>query len=491
MNGELFETKHGVIVAKINWRFGPLCVYLSIQQSAGTPLLFVPVPLFSDEQIYALAPDSASLKAGKDLARLPKWPTLNHNERVVWGEVQGSGKDPYRSSVDLLDVAFKCSCPSRKFPCKHGIGLLLLYGHEPASFSSAPEPAWVSEWMDKRGSKATKTPVPEVPNPAPDRKTTDNQKRASQRLDSVRAGVVELDRWMEDLVRTGLLSMPEKGAAFWEKMASRMVDAKAPGLATRVKQLGNLPFFDGTAWQGEALRQLGQLHLITSAFNRMGYLSPDLQADVRTQLGLTINQKDLVELPDAENLTDTFLVLSRQTTQEDDLTVQRNYLYGEKSGRFALVLNFAYKKMPIDTSLMPGSRIMATLVFYPGRWPYRAVVKIQKLAHSDGSLPPSETIVQANWQAAQQALADVLNLSPWAEAVPQLAGPLSLATDAGKQYLRDQNGQSQPIDSQWPDDVFYRWLALTGGHPATVFLLRHQTHVQPLGLWVGEEYFSL
>ena len=30
--------------------------------------------------------------------------------------------------ADLVDVTYKCSCPSRKLPCKHGIALLLIQG---------------------------------------------------------------------------------------------------------------------------------------------------------------------------------------------------------------------------------------------------------------------------------------------------------------------------------------------------------------------------
>jgi hypothetical protein len=46
------------------------------------------------EQVAALAPDPASLKAGKDLSSERKWVTYAYNQRVLWGEVQGSGKDP-------------------------------------------------------------------------------------------------------------------------------------------------------------------------------------------------------------------------------------------------------------------------------------------------------------------------------------------------------------------------------------------------------------
>ena len=45
----------------------------------------------------------------------------------VWGECQGSAAAPYRTAVDLSGPAYRCSCPSRKFPCKHALALLLLW----------------------------------------------------------------------------------------------------------------------------------------------------------------------------------------------------------------------------------------------------------------------------------------------------------------------------------------------------------------------------
>ena len=81
----------------------------------------------TEEQIIQLAPDAASVKAGKGLATRAKWVLLEHSDRAIWGHCQGSGKTPYQTVIDIKNVAFKCSCPSRKFPCKHGLGLLFLY----------------------------------------------------------------------------------------------------------------------------------------------------------------------------------------------------------------------------------------------------------------------------------------------------------------------------------------------------------------------------
>ena len=39
---------------------------------------------------------------------------------------QGSAASPYQTGIDLSEPAFQCTCPSHKFPCKHGLGLFLL-----------------------------------------------------------------------------------------------------------------------------------------------------------------------------------------------------------------------------------------------------------------------------------------------------------------------------------------------------------------------------
>ena len=43
-------------------------------------------------------------------------------------QCQGSGKNPYEVSCDLAEPSTpvgRCNCPSRKFPCKHSVGLML------------------------------------------------------------------------------------------------------------------------------------------------------------------------------------------------------------------------------------------------------------------------------------------------------------------------------------------------------------------------------
>lgn len=81
------------------------------------------------EYIELYAPDQSSVNNGAKLSGGGSF--LAHSkvadDTLYFAECAGSGKNNYRVSVDFMvanQPVFRCSCPSRKFPCKHGIGLL-------------------------------------------------------------------------------------------------------------------------------------------------------------------------------------------------------------------------------------------------------------------------------------------------------------------------------------------------------------------------------
>src|SRR5215475_3832351 len=102
------------------------------------------------ERIEALAPDQSSLAAARKLLKASSWPTLAAGEGLIWGECQGSGATPYRVAVNEADAGYKCTCPSRKFPCKHALALMWMRTDKSASFAPAPVPEWVKDWLSRR-----------------------------------------------------------------------------------------------------------------------------------------------------------------------------------------------------------------------------------------------------------------------------------------------------------------------------------------------------
>lgn len=116
--------------------------------------------------------------------------------------------------------------PAHKFPCKHSLGLLFLYASQPDLFTTGEEPDWVKEWLEKRAGKAE-----EKKEKADKPVDVEAQaKRQEARHKKVLNGVTNLQGWLKDLVRSGLLNVPERAQALVCWVPSVMVDAQAPGL---------------------------------------------------------------------------------------------------------------------------------------------------------------------------------------------------------------------------------------------------------------------
>src|SRR5690242_8283284 len=102
------------------------------------------------DRIEALAPDQASVAAARKLLKPSSWPMLAEAEGLAWGECQGSGSTPYRVVVSEADAGYKCTCPSRKFPCKHTLALMWMRAEKSVAFAPAPVPDWVKDWLSRR-----------------------------------------------------------------------------------------------------------------------------------------------------------------------------------------------------------------------------------------------------------------------------------------------------------------------------------------------------
>src|SRR5271165_1416936 len=131
----------------------------------------------SSEQVLALAPDSASAIAGRKLNQMRYWRNLGQNALAFWGECQGSAL--YQVRVERATLAVKCTCPSRKFPCKHGLGLLLL-AIDQAGIPDGIAPNWVTEWLAKRTATSIK-PEKRAVEPTSSGPTGAQRKRSEKR----------------------------------------------------------------------------------------------------------------------------------------------------------------------------------------------------------------------------------------------------------------------------------------------------------------------
>lgn len=444
---------------------------------------------WTPEQVLTLSPDDASRKNASGLANPRKWRSLYQGEdsardhllgrrSVIWGEYQGTGADPYRCQVILDQPAFQCSCPSTKSPCKHSLGLLLLYAGQPAIFEAAPAPDWVAAWLARRAALEGRRAVREKQPPDP----LAQARRAAARDQKIRAGLDELEIWLLDLLRQGLAAAQIQPHTFWETMAARLVDAQAPGLARIVREDMVRAVSSGEGWHERLLDAVSRLYLALEGYRHLDSLPEAVQADLRALVGITLKQEEVLQ---GSGLWDSWLVLGREVVEETQLLVQRVWLWGQSSRRPAVHLSFSAPGSQLDGSLPPGLALPGELVFYPGAYPLRALVRRHGqprfLAAADISGCASLVDALGSYAAA-------LSAAPWLDRFPLVLDAVTPLHEDEAWWLADSDGRRLPLVK--PFSHGWSLLAMSGGGPLGVFGTWDGSAFTPLSAWSEGEFVS-
>lgn len=430
------------------------------------------------QAVEKAAPDASSLAAGRRLAVPGPWSELGSTDTLLWGRCQGSGKTPYQVSIDLTGPAYRCSCPSRKFPCKHAIALLLLWVQGSGSVAEVAEGAdFAREWAEQRAQRAASTAARTTTAP-PD--PVARARRLEERIALMSAGVEELSLWLADLVRGGIVQARRQPWGWWDAAAARLVDAQLPGLAERVRNMGS-EVQQRDDWAEHLLAEAGRWWTVTRAWQRRDELDERSLADLRTCVGWATPTE---EVRAADAVADTWVVLGAHRTDDGRLLQQRTWLRGETSGEVVQVLDFAARAAPLPVARIVGSVLESTLARYPGSAPRRALFATEPVVVGTAAeLPPGDDLA-----GAQAALAGVWSDNPWALRVPVVLEDAVLLPGPGATaVVRDAAGRALPLLTEgapWP------LLALTGGRPTRVFGEAEERGFRPLSVVVGGEVVS-
>ena len=174
----------------------------------------------TEQMILLQAPNPAAAENGRKLWKKGSFSALRRTEdgTLYWAECAGSGKTPYRVSVDWTDPdtpVCRCSCPSRQFPCKHALGLMFgqLSGE---GFEPADIPQDIAEKRAKQAARAAKKeaagdepPKPKKPNAAA------RKKKLAKQLE----GLDMAEKMVDDLLTSGLGALAGSSAQTFDKLA--------------------------------------------------------------------------------------------------------------------------------------------------------------------------------------------------------------------------------------------------------------------------------
>ncbi len=209
----------------------------------------------SEEFINSTAPNQNAILNGWGMVRKNSFVKYNisQDETVLFGECIGSGASNYLTSADFIksdSPVFRCTCPSRQFPCKHSLGLMYAYASG-KKFTVDAIPADLLEKRDKVEKREEKkkekaaeaasadsgvlqetTGAPAVP--AAPKKV--NKPALVKKIKAQLDGLELLDKIISSILQGGFGTMNEKSLKILEDQAKQLGNYYIPGAQTALRR---------------------------------------------------------------------------------------------------------------------------------------------------------------------------------------------------------------------------------------------------------------
>ncbi len=434
--------------------------------------------MLTREQAESFAPDSGTLSRGRKIAKPSAYREIGADDRAIWGTALGSSE--YLSMVDLHGPAFKCSCPVKKLPCKHVMGLMLLVAEDHSVIEGNQAPEELQQWLTKRDSAAVakqNRKTGEVKDPEA------QAKRAAKREANIDAGVESLRLFLEDVLTVGLADAGKRSRDVWDNVQRRLVDAQAVGLANRVEHLREL-VSQGAGMTEETLAAMVQMNLLCRSWTNRQSLSAEQQTHLCQLVGWKQQQPQLQ--PDS---CQEWIVLSNGRRYERDLYSQNVWMLENGGTRFARLLHFA--KASIGASLpggyAPGCCLQGSLTFHSEWNPIRADFESRNLLATPIKADPApiKAVANTGFISALTDLQQQRTTYPFNDAWPLLVADLRLVSHSGQLALADEDNVVMLLDEGFRAQ--HKLMQLAGPYRFTLFMTTVDGHrLLPLaGLFEG------
>lgn len=338
----------------------------------------------TDDFIDSAAPNADAAKNGRALVLKNKFVALHHSddEQLLFGHCQGSGKEPYLCSADFTvphAAVYRCTCPSRQFPCKHSLGLLyaVVKGQK---FTVAEIPAELAAKREKAAARVEKK------KEDAEKPKVVNKSALAKKIKAQLDGIDHLEKLTLDLVRLGIGNMNAKSAHEVEEQAKQLGNAYLPGAQAALHNYTRLfygeageerPARQREAIYSEALDQLGRLHSLVRqgrAYLNKQLEDPDMKPETETSIAAWLGHAwQLRDLKDAGLVQSNVELIQLAFNSYDD-TARKEYVdsgvwMNLGTGQIQLTQNYrpykAAKYIKSDDSFFQVAQV-PELCIYPG-----------------------------------------------------------------------------------------------------------------------------
>lgn len=181
------------------------------------------------QQILALAPNPAAADNGRKIAQKGGFVRLERSadDTFYLGECTGSGKSNYITTADFIDAkapVFRCSCPSRQFPCKHSLALLYEI-MEKKTFQICEIPEDIVKKREKKQARAQKT----ADSAAPKAPSKSSKAAKTKKIKKQLEGLDLAEKLVRDFVRAGIGTMGGTALDTYKQLSKQLGDYYLPG----------------------------------------------------------------------------------------------------------------------------------------------------------------------------------------------------------------------------------------------------------------------
>lgn len=189
---------------------------------------------FSEQQIAAFAPNANAVGNGRKISAGGGFVSRmrSKDDSFYMGECKGSGKSNYVVSADFADEehpVFRCSCPSRQFPCKHSLALMfeMAAGKD---FAVGEIPADILDKREKKQAREAKKADPAgEKKPASEKSVRAGKAAKAKKIKKQLEGLRLMKQLTDQLMNTGLSSMGSVSLKNYRDLAKQLGDYYLPG----------------------------------------------------------------------------------------------------------------------------------------------------------------------------------------------------------------------------------------------------------------------